>query len=118
MPKNMKKIIKVADMRRDLSLSASRIVSSQVKIIYDVGEYDADDGYIKFADGRGWYIGCTDGFYVEFDDGSYREFPGLHDAYGARDPGMISEAIAELRRIIFGLDNEEDDPVTDMPDIF
>lgn len=118
MPKNMKKIIKVADMRRDLSLSAGGCVSSQVDIIYDVGEYDADDGYIKFADGRGWYVGCTDGFYVEFDDGSSRVFLGLHDAYGDRDTGMISEVIAELRRIVFGLDNEEDDPVTDMPDIF
>lgn len=118
MPKNIKKIVKVADLRRDRSHSASISVSSPVIDIYDIGEYDANDGYIKFANRRGWYIGCVEGFYVEFDDGSSREFLGLHDPYGDRDSEMISEVIAELRRIVFGFDNEEDDPETDMPDIF
>lgn len=118
MPKNLKEIVKVADMRRDHSHVASRRVFSQVKIIYDIDEYDSEDGYIKFVDGTGWYVGCTEGFYVEFADGSSREFHGLRDPYGDRDSEMISEVIAELRRIIFGLDNEEDDPDTDMPDIF
>lgn len=118
MPENKKKIVKVADLRCDRSHAASISVNYPITDIYDVGEYDAEDGYIKFANGRGWYVGCVEGFYIEFDDGSSREFLGLHDDYGDRDSGMISEVIAELRRIVFGLDNEEDDPDTDMPDIF
>lgn len=124
MPKNIKKIVKVADLRRSdqpsnrYGYDGSRSISCPVINIYDIGEFDDEDGYIKFADGRGWFVGCVEGFYVEFDDGSCYEFHGFHDAYGSKDPGMISEAIAMLRRIVFGFDNEEDDPDTNMPDIF
>lgn len=124
MPKNLKEIVKIADLLSSDQPSnrygdaAIRSASCPVINIYDIGEFDDEDGYIKFADGTGWYVGCVDGIYVEFNDGSCYEFHGFHDASRYKDSGMISKAIAELRRIIFGLDNEEDNPVTDMPDIF
>lgn len=123
MPKNIKNIVRVADLKRRYQSSniydydASMIVNFPVDTIYDIGEYDDEDGYIKFTDGHGWYVGCVDGIHIEFDDGSHWKFHGFYNDYGSKDPVMISKAIAELRRIIFDLDNE-DEPETDMPDIF
>ena len=90
--------------------------------IYDIGELDSNDGYVQFMDTYGikcgWYIGCEPGIKIDFDNGMSVKFTELLDSDGIRNNDKISAAIAELRRIVFGHDNEEDNYSTDMPDIF
>lgn len=90
--------------------------------IYDIGEYDSEDGYVQFMSTYGikcgWYIGCVPGIKIDFDNGTSIEFTELQDSDRIRNNDKISAAIAELRRIVFSHDNEEDNYSTDMPDIF
>lgn len=89
--------------------------------IYDIGEYDSEDGYVQFIDRygskAGWYIGCADVVRVDFDDGSSIKYTGLRNPDRSRNSEKISAAIAELKQLLF-TDNSDDTPESDMPDIF
>lgn len=106
----------------DESAGAFDTSDKEIYDIYDIGEYDSDDGYVQFMSTYGikcgWYIGCVPGIKIDFDNGTSIEFTELQNSDRIRNNDKISAAIAELRRIVFGFDNEEDDPETDMPDIF
>lgn len=117
------KIVQLTDIAEDGDeIGGFEPSDREIYEIYDIGEYDSEDGYVQFIDRygsrAGWYIGCADVVRVDFDDGSSIKYTGLRNPDRSRNCEKISAAIAELRRIVFSHDNEEDNYSTDMPDIF
>ena len=88
-----------------------------INTIYEIGEYDEVDGYIKFnsnTDGNdGWFIGCSYGIRFRFEDNSTIEFTELH-CDGSRNPDKINEVLDFLRTSVL----PDTEPDTEMPDIF
>lgn len=117
------KIVHFTDLYADGTAQGGGLDTSDKELIeiYDIGEYDVEDGYVQFIDRygykTGWYIGCADVVRVDFDDGSSIKYTGLRNPDRSRNSEKISAAIAELRKLWFA-DDSDDIPESDMPDIF
>lgn len=117
------KIVHLTDLYADGTAQGSGLDTSDKELIeiYDIGEYDDEDGYVQFINrygGRcGWFIGCAVAVEIGFDDGSSITFTDLRRPDRSRNSEKISAAIAELKQLLFA-DNSDDIPESDMPDIF
>lgn len=116
------KIVQLTDIAEDGDeIGGFETADREIFEIYDIGEYDSEDGYVQFIDRygskAGWYIGCADVVRIDFDDGSSIKFTGLRNLDRSRNSEKISAAIAELKQLLFA-DNPDDTPESDMPDIF
>lgn len=89
-----------------------------IDTIYEIGEYDEADAYIKFknrADGHdGWYIGCSYGIRFRFEDNTTIDFIDLYNVNTGRNPDKINEVLDFLRNDVLGIS----EPDSEMPDIF
>lgn len=117
------KIVHLTDLYADGTAQGSGLDTSDKELIeiYDIGEYDSDDGYVQFMSTYGikcgWYIGCVPGIKIDFDNGTSIKFTDLRRPGRSRNCEKISAAIAELRILLFA-DDSDDIPESDMPDIF
>lgn len=125
----MKLIVEIQDIRSDGSVAAGVDFEEGVNVseIYYVGEYDRlypHYGYIKFEyssdDNReGWHVGCADGLRITFSDGTDIEFNGMDSRHYHTQEACddaINRIMDQLKRIL--IDDNFDEPETDMPDIF
>ena len=115
------KITGIYDLGEDLNIRGWCCHTGGIYIdrIYEIGEYDDDDGYIKFkkrTDGNnGWYIGCCYGIRFRFEDNSTIDFVDLYQSGVGRNSDKINEVLEFLRNDVLGI---IDEPETEMPDIF
>lgn len=110
------KIIELSDYDfDDHRVAHTYCANPDVERLYDLDEYSRDRGAIKFRD-RNWIIGCAPKLVIRFNNGATETFSGLRERNGQVNREAIKSAIKSIAGLLFS--NDDDDPETDMPDIF
>lgn len=108
------KIVEISDYDIYNSRVANWCCEDQeVQQLYDFDEYRANRGTIAFKD-RLWFVGCAPKLVIKFDNGATETFEDLTDRLGHANPPAIKNAMKRISDLLL----TEDDPYTDMPDIF
>lgn len=110
------KIIELYDYDYDDHRVANYYCANQnVERLYELDEYRRDRAAIEFTD-RTWIVGCAPKLVIRFDNGTTETFTGLRERGGQANREAIKAAMQSIAGLLFS--NEDDEPETDMPDIF
>lgn len=110
------KIVELSDYNfNDYRVAHTYCADQDVERLYDLDEYRRDRGAIVFTD-RTWYIGCAPKLVIRFDNGATETFSGLRERNGQANREAIKSAMKSIAGLLFS--NDDDEPETDMPDIF